>query len=213
MTLPPLYSSSEPPAPPRIVPGFPEDQRNAVAALFWEAFSAKLGRVMRPEAKALDFLKRALAPEFAISALDADGNVLGVAGIKTVTGGLVTSGFGDLAAAYGWAGALWRGPLLDLTERRLSDGQLLMDGLFVASRARGLGIGSKLVAEIVAEAARRGCREVRLDVVDTNPRARSLYERLGFVATRVEQLGPLRYVFGFRTSTTMVLRLGEPGAC
>ena len=187
-----------------LVSGFPPAQRGDVARLFWEAFSDKLGRLLRPEARALGFLERALQPRFAISALDARGRVLGVAGIKTEAGGLLGAGYRDLAAVYGHAGALWRAPLLDLAERPLKPGQLLMDGIFVASAARGRGIGERLLAEVVAEGARRGCTEIRLDVIDRNTRARQLYERTGFVAVREQRMGLLRHVFGFERSTTMV---------
>jgi len=186
-----------------LVPGFRPAQRREVACLFWEAFSDKLGRLLRPEARALSFIERALQPRFAICALDARGRVLGVAGIKTEAGGLLAAGYHDFAAVYGHAGALWRAPLLDLTERRLESGQLLMDGIFVASAARGKGIGGRLLAEVVAEAARRGCTEIRLDVIDRNARARVLYERMGFVAVREERMGLLRHVFGFERATTM----------
>jgi RimJ/RimL family protein N-acetyltransferase len=46
--------------------------------------------------------------------------------------------------------------------------------------------------------------EVRLDVIDTNPRARALYERKGFVATGEQKLGPLKPVFGFSSATTLI---------
>jgi ribosomal protein S18 acetylase RimI-like enzyme len=48
---------------------------------------------------------------------------------------------------------------------------------------------------------------LRLDVIDTNLRARALYERLGFRAVRSESLGPLRHLFGFQTAITMVRAL------
>ena len=51
---------------------------------------------------------------------------------------------------------------------------------------------------------RRGYGWVRLDVIDSNWRARALYERQGFLATRTESLGLLRLLFGFSASTTMV---------
>ena len=50
----------------------------------------------------------------------------------------------------------------------------------------------------------RGYAEVRLDVIDNNPRARTLYERRGFVAGDTQYLGPLKYLFGFSAATTMV---------
>ncbi|MEM1431144.1 MAG: GNAT family N-acetyltransferase [Pseudomonadota bacterium] len=199
--------------PPRftIATGFPDAQRGAVARLFWDAFSDKLGRLLRPEAQALRFIEEALVPHFALSALDPEGQVLGIAGIKTEAGGLLTAGYRDLQKVYGHAGALWRGPLLDLTERRLEPGQLLMDGIFVAAQARGQGVGQALLREVLAEAARRGCREVRLDVIDRNARARALYERMGFVAVGEERMGLLRYVFGFARSTTMVCAIDREG--
>ncbi|MFV0333912.1 MAG: GNAT family N-acetyltransferase [Tropicimonas sp.] len=191
----------------RIVAGFPETQRARAAELFWEAFSGKLGRLLRPEGKARDFLERALSPEHALSALSDNGELLGIAGFKTLSGGLVSAGYADIARVYGRVGALWRGPALDLLERPLTERQLLMDGLFVAGEARGMGLGSALIDAVIDEAARRDMDEVRLDVIDGNPRARALYERHGFRPAGQVDLGPFRWLFGFRHSTTMRRRL------
>jgi len=79
-----------------------------------------------------------------------------------------------------------------------------MDGIFVAPAARGHGVGTALLDATIAEARTRGYAEVRLDVIDSNPRARALYERVGFVAKDTQQLGPLRHIFGFKSATTMV---------
>jgi ribosomal-protein-alanine N-acetyltransferase len=44
----------------------------------------------------------------------------------------------------------------------------------------GRGTGTALLTALVAEAARRGCGEVLLEVREDNPRARQLYLRHGF---------------------------------
>jgi ribosomal-protein-alanine acetyltransferase len=44
----------------------------------------------------------------------------------------------------------------------------------------GQGTGTALLSALVAEAARRGCTEVLLEVREDNPRARRLYLRQGF---------------------------------
>ncbi len=44
----------------------------------------------------------------------------------------------------------------------------------------GLGIGTALLRELLAEAERRGVRQTELDVVAENSRARGLYEKMGF---------------------------------
>jgi|GEM_PF-4755134 hypothetical protein len=89
--------------------GFDNTDRATIARLYWQAFSAKLGRVMGPDARALAFFKQIMDPDFAITARDAHGNVIGVAGFKTAKGALTGGGLRDLAWHYGWFGALWRG--------------------------------------------------------------------------------------------------------
>lgn len=187
----------------KIIHGIPSDQIDTAAALYWQAFGGKLGRLMRPDDKALRFFAQVIVPEFAISAVDTDGKLLGLAGFKTDAGGLVAGGLADLARVYGWPGALWRGPLLALLERELEPGVLQMDGICVSAQARGQGVGTALLAAIKAKAAQRGDRVVRLDVIDTNPRAEALYRREGFAPVSRESLGPFRWLFGFGSALRM----------
>lgn len=183
--------------------GFSEAERPQAAALFWQAFAAKLHKVMGPDEKGLAFFETALDPEFALVARDAEGRMLGLAGFKTNKGGLAGGSLSDLARVYGWFGALWRGVVLSVLERDLQPGVFQMDGIFVAAEARGQGIGTTLLSAIKAEAQRRGMAEVQLDVIDTNPRAQALYEREGFTPVGVEKTGPFRHLFGFSRATKM----------
>jgi ribosomal-protein-alanine N-acetyltransferase len=50
----------------------------------------------------------------------------------------------------------------------------------VAPRARGAGVGRMLLAELLAEAARRRCNDVLLEVRADNEAALTLYDRFGF---------------------------------
>ncbi len=194
-------------APPEITRGFPENQRTAVAALYWQAFGAKLGHVLGPERRGIGFLSDILNPDFCVTARVSDGAVLGLAGFKTDTGSFTDGGWPDLVRVYGLLGAAWRAPLLALLERPLAEDTLLMDGIAVTAEARGMGLGTRLLEAIAEEARARGLHTIRLDVIDTNPRARALYERRGFVATGAETLGPLRFIFGFRMATRMEKRV------
>ena len=56
---------------------------------------------------------------------------------------------------------------------------LYVEDLFVAERARRLGIGRLLMARLAAIARRRGCSRMSLAVLPWNP-ARAFYHRLGF---------------------------------
>lgn len=193
----------------RIAKGFANRERAEIAALYWQAFGAKLGRVMGPEAKALRFIEAVLDPDHAICARDDTGAVLGVVGFKTYHGALVGGGWADMQRAYGLWGAAWRSAALSLLERDVDNERFLMDGIFVTAAARGRGVGTALLQAIAQEARGRGYDRLRLDVINTNPRARALYERFGFVAVDEQKMGPLRWVFGFDAATTMVLDVSQ----
>ncbi len=62
-------------------------------------------------------------------------------------------------------------------------GTVLLVAMFVVGRARGTGVADRLVTAVVDRARQDGARQVRLHVVETNPRAERLYTRCGFVRT------------------------------
>ena len=192
----------------RVGPGFAPHQRAAVAALFHEAFGEKLRVPLGGPPRALAFVERTLDPRHAISATDDAGALLGAAGVKTAAGGLLAGRYADLRAVYGALGGLWRCAVLELYERPVEPGVMLMDGLFVAPHARGRGVGTRLLAAVAERARAEGCRELRLDVVDGN-RARALYERQGFRPSGRVEAGWLAPMLGFHGATTMRLPLGR----
>ena len=184
--------------------GIPECDRDEIAALYWEAFGEKLGFVLGPKYQALQFIRAVLRHDHGICAHDDRGRLLGIAGFKTTKGALVGGGFTDLRRVYGWVGASIRIALLAALERDTENERFLMDGLFVAPEARGQGVGTALLDAVCDEAKRRGYDEVRLDVIDTNPRAKSLYLHEGFREVSTHSIGWLRIIFGFNAATTMV---------
>ena len=66
---------------------------------------------------------------------------------------------------------------------------LFLEDLFVEERARGLGLGHKLMAALAAVAVARGCGRIDLGVLHWNP-TRDFYHRLGF--RHIDQWLPYR---------------------
>jgi len=188
----------------KITVGIPAGDRDEAATLYWDAFGEKLGFTMGPKYQALMFVRSVLRPDHGICAHDENGRLLGIAGFKTAQGALVGGGFNDLRRVYGWTSAAIRFVLLATLERDTENERFLMDGLFVAPEARGSGVGTALLDAIVDEARRRGYAQVRLDVVDTNPRAKALYRHVGFREVKTVRIGLLRHIFRFNASTAMV---------
>jgi len=189
--------------------GLRHSHRVAAASGYWDAFAAKLRIPLGPPDRAINFIEGNLDAAHAISAVSAGGRFLGVAGFKTPEGAFVGGGMRELRASYGTVGSVWRGGLLAMLERDCEPGTLLMDGIFVHRTARGLGIGSRLLAAIEDYALLKGLKRIRLDVVDENSRARALYERTGFQPISHSAIGPLHRVFGFSGATTMIKELSS----
>ncbi|MGV8950069.1 MAG: GNAT family N-acetyltransferase [Cypionkella sp.] len=184
--------------------GLPPHLRSAAVVLYWQAFGGKLGTVMGPETKALRFLDRVLRADHCIYAVDNAGKLLGMVGFKTHEGSFAGGEIEDVRAIYGVLGSAWRLPLLWMLERDTDNLRFLLDGICVVREARGRGIGAALLAAIEAEAQERGYPAIRLDVIDNNFRAKALYTRTGYVVEKTDDIGVLRYAFGFQSSSTMV---------
>ncbi|MFF5637090.1 GNAT family N-acetyltransferase [Streptomyces sp. NPDC012825] len=182
--------------------GVPAGSEDRVAALYWEAFGRKLAPALDPPEKGRAFIAAHLQHDRGVVALAGD-RVIGVAGYRLGGRALTGGGAGDVLSAYGPLRGLPRLAVLALFERTPAAGELVMDGIAVDAAHRGRGVGGLLLAEITAVAAEHGCRRIRLDVIDTNPRARALYERHGFTTHRTEQTPYLRRLMGFGAVTTM----------
>ncbi|MDX9993325.1 MAG: GNAT family N-acetyltransferase [Anaerolineales bacterium] len=183
--------------------GFPGELRFEAAGLYDAAFGAKLSIAIPDKELRLAVLREAFNPNFCFVAMSG-GELVGIAGFNTTAGSL-TGGmtFGELYALLGLVKALRAILVLALFERKLTKGELLMDGISVSPKMRGNGIGSSLLRRLMEYARIEGYRTLRLDVIDTNPPARRLYERLGFVATSTAKFGYLRWLLGFGAATTM----------
>lgn len=180
----------------------------AAAALYWQAFGPKLGRLLGPEERALAYLLRAMRPDHVLTAHTPQGALVGIAGFRTTVGAFAIGRPHDLAAVYGWPGAAWRIGALRLIRQDIAPDRFRIDGLAVGKERRGQGIGSRLLVAVMEEAARQGYERIHLDVVTGNTRARALYERHGFAAVGESRPGPIGPMLGFQRATRMECRLG-----
>jgi ribosomal protein S18 acetylase RimI-like enzyme len=195
--------------------GLPVALRSQAAALFEGAFGDKMRLAIRDGQQRMAIMERLIIADHVVIARDED-RLLGMAGLSSLgppfEGGLMGQSWDPrpLRDVLGWVGATWATLSLRLADHHPAADELYIDGLAVAPATRGQGIGSRLLAEIAATARHGGLRFVRLEVVDTNPRAQALYERLGYTVTRVESLRPVQRWTGFGAVISMELRV-PPG--
>lgn len=181
--------------------GLPAHLHTQAAALFYEAFGRKLNPIIGNDDRAIAIIQEGLDPTCCISAYEGD-QLLGVAGFCHGSSQLVTLRIGSLIRHFGFVKGLWRFGLSLLGKRHAQPHELLMDGIAVNGAARGRGIGTQLLDRLYQFAREHGYQSIRLDVIDTNPDARRLYERVGFMAIKT-QAYPYLKSLGFTAATTM----------
>lgn len=194
-----------------ILHGIPDAMRSSAAALYDDAFGAKFAGAISSREQRLALLADSLNLAFAFGATE-NNRLVGLAGYKTRQGSF-TDGmtYNALLKHAGLIRGNWATLVFSLYERSLTSGQLLMDGIVVDASARGRGIGTRLLNELTTFGKSNGYETVRLDVIDTNPCARRMYEPNGFTATRTESFGYLRWLLGFGASTTLVRQTADVG--
>lgn len=183
--------------------GFPDSQRECASQLYYQAFRQKLHPIFRDERLALAVLSASFQPDHAFAAVS-DGQLVGIAGFKDRQGTLLDIQPNTITQAFGFIGGWTRLLALSIFARNQAPDILLMDGIVVDQQMRGKGIGAALLDRVIDFATTQGYGSVRLDVVDSNPRARQLYERKGFIAVRSQRYPYLQSIFGFSGSTTML---------
>ena len=75
--------------------------------------------------------------------------------------------------------------------RPVSDDICEMKRLYVRPRARGHGVGFRLVERLIMAAGEAGFAEIRLDVLAEFERAHALYRRFGFVDAEPVTFNPV----------------------
>lgn len=187
--------------------GIPEQYRDTAVELYDEAFGKKISVAVKDKRKRLKLLNSSLVLKYAIGAF-AEKQLIGIAGFHTTEGSL-TSGIGyrDLLSQLGFIQGNWAAIIFSLYERKPKPGELVMDGIAVHAMGRGKGISTKLLTEIRKLGVQEGYSQIRLDVIDINPKAKKLYERIGFKAVKTESFPYLKSILGFGGVTTMVLEI------
>jgi len=192
-----------------LVVGIPEERREATVEVFWAGFRGKMHRVMGDDDRAKQFFGAALTDEGTVIAVDRrSGDVLGLMASTDRQHKAMADEWECGKAAYGALQAFWRLSLLSVLQHKTRSGELYIEFLAVAPEARGRGVGGVLLEYARQLAGVRGLDRVTLDVVDSNPRAKALYERSGFTTYSMCRMVPgSQWLYGFKSYDMMVRRL------
>jgi ribosomal protein S18 acetylase RimI-like enzyme len=195
----------------RIIRGLGVEDLPPAVAILLEAFDEKIAHELRcvSDEQAARITVAGIAPELGWIAVAPDGSVVGVAGVAAPGRPFFHIPFAVLRHEFGLAGALqrWAYSLMEVLAHPRREGTRRVEVLAVRADARGSGVGTALLEAIAAAARDEGAERLLLEVVDTNGRARDLYERVGFRTTRTIRSGLLTAGAGYRAVHFMRLDL------
>lgn len=190
-----------------IIKGLPREHTLAAAALYFDALREKLDPVFGPRDTAVSFLSKSLDETKCRVALN-QGELVGILGIQDGNGGFIDPSFPEMIRTFGLLSGICRIVLLMLLDHKIENGELYLDGIAVADSMRKKGIGTRLISEFESLAKTNGHDRVTLEVIDTNPKARALYRRLGYKRVKTHSVWPFTRVFGFKSVEFMAKKIG-----
>ena len=185
------------------------------ARLIFDAFPLKVRDELRArdDEQAIAIIARSIDPARAWVACDASGALVGVIGVGEHRYPFLHVRFSVLRQDFGLVRSLGRWVRAASTHSLFGarSGQWHIDIIAVEAASRSRGVGSALMGVVRDAACEAGVRSLHLEVVDTNPRARALYARLGFHDTLFLRTGPLTASAGYRGAQLMRLDVGASG--
>ncbi len=172
-----------------IIIGFKEEDCRVAAQLYAQAFKRKFENLIGDEENVSALLERGINPNYCLACYHED-ELVGLAGFHISHHSLIKLNLFDFIQQFGLIKGLFKGILSRLVFYRKTapKNELLMDGIAVHEDFRGQGIGSHLFDELFSWTKAQGYEAIHLDVIDENPKAKVLYERLGFKETSYEKV-------------------------
>lgn len=161
-----------------IAVGLPPNSSGKIAEMYFDVFNRKLASLLGRRV-AVKMIADHITTDRIIVACD-DKEVVGIAGLKYDGTGFFAPNRNGFIKHYGAIVGRVRYRLWASVQTNPRSHQLLLDGIGVRTDLRGRGIGTTLLKAVDRRARELDKTEVILEVIDTNPRAKSLYERFGY---------------------------------
>lgn len=188
----------------------PDEYLKQAAELYFSSLHEKLVPILGNDERATRVVADSIVSQKGTVAI-CDNNLVGIIGFQTKDGGFLNPSLKSMIRAYGLFNGLLRLAGLAVLHHPTNADEIYIDGIAVHPGIRGNGIGTHLLGLLESTASKKGIKRISLDVIDTNPKAQALYERLGFVAMKTQSIRPLNLLikFPFRSVTFMVKDVGS----
>jgi ribosomal protein S18 acetylase RimI-like enzyme len=183
--------------------GVPKNQRIRVAKIYCENFQDKIKLIFGNNEKAKTLIASSIQDDRILVAL-IDDVVVGFAGLQYTKKSYLELKMNQIVRIYGLATLLvFLFIIIDFFNKPKSH-QLHLDTLAITSEEQSKGIGTKLLKSTINNAKIKKFSQIKLEVIQTNSKAKKLYKRIGFKTAKVTKIPcPFNYLIGFRSFEEM----------
>jgi len=188
--------------------GVPQNQRVKLASILYDAFGSKFNKFYGNENKVIEFISKSLRNDRTIIA-QKNGKTVGFVGLEHKKKSFIDPSLTQTFHTFGLVSpiAMFVTRLFVLANNTKTK-ELHLESIAVSKKEQNKGIGSKLLKFVLNYARSEGFSQIKLEVVETNPRARQLYESFGFEEVKAQKIPyPLSFLMGFGSITEMVCKL------
>lgn len=168
----------------RIVYGLEGVDKEHLIEMYNDAFASKYITLLENNDTVIRVLRRAYNIDSGIAMLSEDNQLMGVLSYKEEGKIMFDLSFSSFVKELGWVIGLQKLLMFWLIfDRKTRKDELYVDRIVVSPEYRSMGVGKQLLDEMEIYASSKGYQYIGLDVIDENPRALSLYEKIGFVVS------------------------------
>lgn len=187
--------------------GIPKNQQLIIANIFYENFQDKFKIFLGNKKKAIPLIASTLEDDRIIVAIK-NGKVIGFAGLQYHKKSFSIPSLTQIVKIYGFM-TIRTFPFFVISSfNKPKSFQLHLESLAVTGKEQGKGIGTQLLNATINHAKAKSFSQIKLEVIQTNQKAKKLYKKIGFKSTKIIKIPyPFSYIIGFSSFEEMLFNL------
>ena len=170
--------------------GFPKQYLNQVIDIFLSGFEEKFAYIIKDNKNSYEIYSLLLTNENFIYIED-KGELLGILTYSIKEKSEQRIHLRQIIKLMGIRKGIKVACKLSVFIHKVQKEELYIDYIAVNQNSRGKGIGTKLLHKALEIANEYNKQSVSLQVINTNPRAKKLYESMGFVTIKEVSISPI----------------------
>lgn len=179
-----------------ITKGLSNNNKGLVADLFLNALGEKFTPILGDKIRAKQLLESSIHPNNCFSATT-DTELLGILAFQINDTNFLSITFNKIISVYGLINGIIKAIGLSLLVHNSSSDEIYLEAIAVCESARGKRVGTQLIEALFLFAKENNFKSITLQVIDINPNAKKLYERMGFVVVKRTRIWPINLIIKF----------------